>query len=253
MLLRRTAPILLLVATSAMHAQYCDPVFQNGCFNWYTHSVDLAELSWSSTDCNANDQTDLSATVTAGVPMPMQVVNGNWCGCAIWVDLDDDGEFGTDEELYHLYGNNEVATYDLELIVPLGTVEGPHRMRIISAWGSDGVSEGPNGYGPCGAYQYGNHVDFILNVEPASSIEEPDPLVVLQSANPTNGLLIFQALVPIDRVSIRSTDGKLVLDRSLQGGTGNVQLDLSTLAKGCFVVEYASGEVVQRHTIVKDR
>lgn len=249
----RYASLLALCCSSfAADAQYCSPNFANGCFNWYTQTVDIAELSWEATDCNASDQTDLSATVVAGVAMPMTVVNANWCGCAIWVDLDDNGDFSSNEELFHLYGNMETATYDLDLLIPESTTAGPHRMRIISGWGSDGVSEGPNGYGPCGDYQYGNHVDFTLNVEPASAIDEPAVPVRLMGMNPTTGPVVLASTEPLDAVLVRTVDGRLVRAVPANGQAGSIALDLTGLVSGQYILECRSGKASGRMRVIKE-
>ena len=252
-MVHRYASLFALVYSSiAVEAQYCSPNFANGCFNWYTHSVDVAELSWEATDCNASDQTDLSATVVAGVAMPMTVVNANWCGCAVWVDLDDNGDFDASEERFHLYGNMETATYDFDLLVPEGTVAGPHRMRIISGWGSDGVSVGDNGYGPCGDYQYGNHVDFMLNVEPASGIAEQGMTIRSLGANPTTGTLVLNASEPVDHVLVRSVDGRVVRSIPFNHHSGQLIVDMSGLLSGPYLVECTSGHSSGRLRVIKE-
>jgi len=95
----------------------------------------------------------------------MTVVNGDWCGCAVWVDLNNDNDFDdAGENLYTIYTANALNTYSFNITVPSGTSNGLHQMRVIACWGSDGVTVSPNGYGPCGTYQYGNYDDFTLNV-----------------------------------------------------------------------------------------
>ena len=102
------------------------------------------------------------------------MVAGVWCGAAVWVDFDNSYSFEDTENLYYIYvGGDPSYTYDFTIPVPAGTPTGSYRLRVVTPWGSDGfLSSNTNGYGPCGDYQYGNFIDFTLNVIGATGIDQ---------------------------------------------------------------------------------
>ena len=249
----------VLFAAFASTAQYCSPTFPNGCFSWSNLSISLGTLNWNNTDCTISDYTGLSTTVTAGVPTPMTVVNGTWTGCAVWVDLDNDGTFQDSENLHYEYvGGSPSYTYSFNITVPANTPSGVYRMRVIAPWGSDGfLTTNTNGYGPCGAYQYGNFNDFTLNVSGTTAVAEASAgatAPVLLSANPTNGLVALQAsaAAPLQRVIVRSMDGRVVQDQAFAANMDRVQLDLSAVAEGAYVIECISGAGSSSLRVVKE-
>jgi hypothetical protein len=236
--------LLSLLAFSTAHAQnYCSPTFVNGCFLWQNQSISIGSIDWTigATDCAVSDYTSMVTNITPGVPTPMVVVNGNWCGCAVWVDLDQSSSFEDTENLYSIYvGGDPSYTYDFDLTVPANTPPGQYRMRVVAPWGSDGVTVGANGYGPCGAYQYGNFDDFTLNVEGGTGIAavETDQLMLV-GPNPTDGLVTIDTrdLGAVQRAVIWSVDGRRMMEPSLVQRTGLVQLDLSALPAGLYTVQ----------------
>lgn len=248
----------LIGFAASVNAQYCSPTFQNGCFNWNTMSVSIGTLAWAlnGDDCSLSDQTALTTSIVAGEPTAMAVESGVWCGCAVWVDLDGNGSFEDTENLYTIYvGGSPSHIYDFDLTIPAGTPAGSHRMRVISPWGSDGVSVGDNGYGPCGDYQYGNFEDFILNVTPASSIRTPggNTAAYVASPNPTNGRVkvsgpgFFSAN---DRFTLEGIDGRAVGTWTTTGAEV-LDLDLGNLPAGTYVLRNASNAYRQPLRLVK--
>ena len=81
-----------MLTGSSAQAQYCSPTFGYGCFSWSNLAVHLDSINWTldSYFCELFDYTSLSTTVIAGSTHPMQVTNANWCGCAVWIDLNQD-------------------------------------------------------------------------------------------------------------------------------------------------------------------
>ncbi len=158
---------LLMFFTSTTIAQtYCAPSFVNGCSTWRNQTIDIGSINWvAPSSCTTWDFTSTSTNVTAGLAETMTVTNANFCGCSVWIDLNADGDFDdVDENLYTMYQPNSSNTYNFSITVPGSASPGMYRMRVIASWGSDGTSVGANGYGGCGAYQYGNYDDFTLNV-----------------------------------------------------------------------------------------
>lgn len=172
-MLHRYAVLTLLLGALNAGAQYCSPSFVNGCFSWQNQSLTLGTINWTAgSDCFASDFTTLSTTLTPGVAEPMTVTSGNWTGCAVWVDLDNNGAFEDTENLYYSYvGGSPSYTYSFSITLPANTPAGNYRMRVIAPWGSDGfLDTNTNGYGPCGAFQYGNFNDFTVVVSGTNAI-----------------------------------------------------------------------------------
>ena len=241
-------PTLLFVFLSITRADaqfYCGPTFDNGCVSWRTIAVSAGSIVWGDDlDCTYSDHTDLTTTVSAGEQIPMTVENGAWCGCAVWVDLDNDSEFAETENLFYSYvGGSPSYIYEFAITIPEGTSVGAHRMRVVSPWGSDGfLSTNTNGFGPCGAYAYGNFDDFTINVEGnENGVNEigntATPLIV--SPNPTQGPLSLKTDdgTPLTRVTVMSTDGRVVQQHQPLVRTGAVQLDLAGYPTGMYIVQ----------------
>lgn len=239
----------------AAQAQYCSPTFANGCFSWQNQSVVIGEINWTNTDCALSDQTAWSTVVVPGVAEPMTVVSGNWTGCAVWVDLNSDQSFQDSENLYYSYvGGDPNYTYSFDITIPPGTPDGSYRMRVIGPWGSDGFTAGSlNGFGPCGAYQYGNFDDFTLTVGSGTGVRALDAYPVRISPNPATDRITITSTngAPVQRVLVRGMDGRTVLDVPVATATGTIALDLSTLPSGAYALMGLGGSSAWTARLVK--
>jgi len=169
MKLKKYSMFLMLCAlfiVNATQAQnYCAPTFSNGCSNWSNIAINVGTINWNLSDCLFSDDTALSTTFVPGTAQSMSVESGAWTGCAVYADLNQDGNFDDSENLYFNYvGGDPSYTYTFNINVPIGTPNGNYRLRVIAPWGSDGFTPGPNGNGGCGTYQYGNFSDFTMVV-----------------------------------------------------------------------------------------
>lgn len=247
----------LTVGTYAHPLAYCTPTFANGCGLWNNQSISLGTLNWTlGTTCTDYDYTNMSATLNAGVAYSMTVTNGNWCGCTIWVDFNQNEVFDASENLYYDYANVSANyTYNFNLTIPNNVPTGSYRMRVIGAWGSDGITVGPNGYGPCGSYQYGNFQDFTVNV--IGSVGIPDikdnasPLVQVSPNPAATSLTVTMKSYKGNDTNIQITDvaGKIVSTLSVTKETE--VMDISALSKGIYILHYTEGVHHQDIRIVK--
>jgi hypothetical protein len=234
----------------------CTPTFLNGCFSWQNQSINIGSIAWTAgVDCYASDYTDMSTVVEAGDVVPVNVVSGNWCGCAVWIDLDNNGDFTEAENFFYNYGGSEVHTYDFNITVPEGTPDGLYVLRVVAGWGTDCFSPSDNGYGACGDYQYGNFTDLTLDVGGVIGMDEMSaaPVAVLASANPTAGqvLLTADARAPLERVTVRGLDGRVLQVAPFASRVGQVEVDLSGLPAGAYLLECSAREARSTIKVVK--
>jgi hypothetical protein len=256
----RSLSTLLLFAITAfpsVHGQsYCAPSFQNGCFLWRNQSVDAGTIAWvADADCTNSDHTALSTSVVAGSSLPMTVVSGNWTGCAVWVDLNNDLQFQDEENLYYSYvGGDPNYSYVFQIAIPPGIPEGNYRMRVIAPWGSDGfLSSNTNGYGPCGVYQYGNFDDFTLNVVMPTATErewlQPAPLRI--SAAGSNGAFILHGEGRLLRLLVLAADGRVLKEVVPHIALEGHQLDLGELPAAPYVIHCHTDQGTRVARVVK--
>jgi hypothetical protein len=247
-------PVLILSAYAA-RAQYCSPTFALGCGLWTNQSVNIGTINWTNSDCTISDYTNLSTTVTAGTTVPMTVVSGNWTGCAVWVDLNNDLTFQDSENLFYSYvGGDPSYTYSFSITIPAGTLTGSYRMRVIAPWGSDGfLDTNVNGYGPCGSFQYGNFDDFTLNVSGSSSIAEAVPTDLVATPNPTSGSLILQGDPngSVLRVVVRGVDGRTMGVHVRGARIDPLEVDLTALPEGAYTLECVSRSALRTVRVIK--
>lgn len=222
--------VLTCAAAQAMAQTYCSPTFLNGCFSWYNQSISVDAVDWMyDGDCNNTDHTATTAAVIAGVPIAMTVTSGNWTGCAVWVDLDNDGAFSDAENLYYTYVGGEPYTYTFNITIPIGTTPNPYRMRVLAPWGSDGFSDtNTNGYGACGDFQYGNFTDLTLMVETSTGLQTQDTTSPLVSAlGGAHGLFMLQGEGQLIERTILAMDGRVIEKSRAQGPVQGALIDLS--------------------------
>lgn len=245
---------LFALIGSAATAQYCSPNFANGCFSWYSMSVQAGSINWAlgSDACATSDYTSLSTTVDAGAMLPMSVTNGVWCGCAVWVDLDQSNSFEESENLYFNYvGGAPSYEYQFSIAIPESTPSGQYRMRIISPWGSDGFqTPNGNGFGPCGAFQYGDFKDFTLNVIGAAQIEENAIAAnVWLSPNPSNGQVSIMGLPATGTLQAFDMRGAMVAQVPVSRGIAVI--DTRDWQPGTYAVRMADGSRNVRRFVVE--
>lgn len=250
---RYTLFLLLGLLPAFAQAQFCDPSFTFGCFNWTNLSVTAGSINWSlgTDDCATSDYTGLSTTVAAGNNLHLTVVNGVWCGCAVWVDLDNSSSFEDSENLFYSYqGGDPSHTYDFNVSIPAGTPTGAYRMRVIAPWGSDGfLDTNTNGYGPCGSYQYGNFTDFTLNVVGSTGIASaPASTALWIATDPASGTVTIADATALGVVTILDAHGRLSEERGAQAN--RITLDTRSWAKGVYVARVSNAHGVRAQRFV---
>jgi len=187
----------------------------------------------------------------------MTVTNGAWCGCAVWIDFDNNQTFDTIENVFHTYvGGSPSYTYNFNIAIPSWVPAGSYRMRVIGAWGSDGYTTGSgNGWGPCGSFQYGNFDDFTIVI--AGPVGIHNPAAVAQPAlsvspNPAASFVnVTMNYKAGDHANLLLTDitGKTI--RNLPVTKEKEIIDISDLAKGIYMIHYSNGATQSTIKLVK--
>lgn len=249
--------LLLPLIALQLSAQVCYPTFVNGCISWNNQSIAVSNLNWAlgTTSCSLYDFTTDTVIMNAGSPYSMQVTNGSWCGCSVWADFNSNGAFDTTENLFHLYTANQTNYYSFPLTIPANIPSGTYLLRVIASWGSDGYGIGPNGYGGCGAYQYGNFDDFTLKVIGSSGIinaSEQKSNLISVSPNPAgnyfkvrvNNVQSNNALLQLCDVT-----GKIITTINIHNAETIV--DMNTYSKGIYLLKYSDGPDKQSVKVVK--
>ncbi|MEZ4737958.1 MAG: S8 family serine peptidase [Flavobacteriales bacterium] len=117
----------------------------------------------TASDAGYGDYTALSTDLALGMPHAFTLAPG-YSGFAfnewfrIWVDLDHDGDFDTEEELVFDTNGRSNAPVNASLTVPTSATVGPTRMRVVMRYN---VAPGS----PCESnYDYGETEDYCVNL-----------------------------------------------------------------------------------------
>lgn len=242
--------ILFIICISLYAQNYCIPAFAFGCSSWNTQSVNLDAIQFTiGSNCQDWDFTTDTAYLNAGSSYPMSVSNGAWCGCGVWIDFNNDFTFDTTENVFHQYIANANNTYSFTISIPSAVSSGTYRMRVISGWGTDCYSStSMNGFGPCGSYQYGNYIDFSVNISNTTSIETNTAAPALFNIFPNPGTdYIILPSNSIQHVDIYDSHGNIVTPYLLNAS----KLDLSTLKPGVYIIRLIENNNSYQRTFIK--
>lgn len=226
--------LFALLGSSGRAQILCQPSFDNGCTNWYTRSLSIGNISWTApSDCSVSAVSD-TLLADAGESLNATVQSGNWCGIGLWVDFDRNGEYDTTENVFHKYGGSQVHTYQFSFSLPDSLEDGVYPMRLVSGWGTDCYSDGDNGYGACGLYQYGNFQDIALRLPSAvTSLKKvrSQSHSTLPLQTDADGQVLVQAKKG-SLLGLYHSDGRLVLQEQLSAQ--GLRLNLSSLPPGIY-------------------
>jgi hypothetical protein len=144
-----------LTYVSPLH--FSDHCIATGGCDEYISNVTIGSINNSSACEGYQNFTALSTNIPVNSSATVTVTNGMMYSgdqCAIWVDWNDDGDFGDLNETL-LAGTAFTAT----VAPPVGTTLGAKTMRVRITY-TGAVS-------PCGAAQYGEVEDYTINVSAA--------------------------------------------------------------------------------------
>ena len=84
-----------------------------------------------------------------------------------------------------------------------------------------------NGFGPCGAFQYGNFVDFTINVGLGTTVADMNQQGFVLSPNPAQDELFLDGFTEgLSNLSIMDLDGRLCHVAAVNERSGRQHLDI---------------------------
>lgn len=161
--------IFTFILSSTAISQYCENV---GPSNSADSNIETVYLNGDASSINFigcpavigfDDQTNLSATVTAGVNYILQVqfgtCDGNYAGIGeAWIDFNKNDEFELNESIGTWAGTPPTNLSNFSFTPPINTINGPTRLRVIQREG------GTHPIDPCGTFTWGSVTDFTINI-----------------------------------------------------------------------------------------
>lgn len=161
--------------------------------------------------------------------------NGGYDYATVFVDWNQNGSFTDVGEMYEIGAVTSDGTDGAQITgnitVPSTATVGKARMRVMLNWDASMTT-------PCdnSIYQYGQAEDYTLDVKESLGVNDIGSKSISYYPNPVKDILNLVSEKNVTNVSVYNIEGKLVrnfasLDES------KVQLDLSTLITGTYVVK----------------
>ncbi|MFK8039645.1 MAG: GEVED domain-containing protein, partial [Crocinitomicaceae bacterium] len=175
----------LLLAHLGFGQQYCNPTYNNPCFNpWTTNDMidnfwtvgGLTDISNLSSGCatsamnNYSNFLGLNLITTPGTSIDVNIQGaatgsngpcpGPGCfaqGFAIWIDWNNDGDFVDPGEKIYESPSTGYQVFTGNFIVPQNATCGNYRMRARAAYATAGVN-----IDPCANFGYGETEDYTI-------------------------------------------------------------------------------------------
>ena len=169
--------------------------------------------------------------------------------------LDDEGEIYEIGTITGSTGSDGVFV-SMDITVPTDAVIGTTRIRITKTYQDPdspaeidpcGILYFPFGFGPYGGY--GQALDFTLEIEAPLSVAQFDLNALSVYPVPTKDVLNVNYKSVLNAVKIYNLVGQEVFAK--QTDSENLQLDLSSLAIGTYIVKLVSEEAVHTFKIIK--
>lgn len=227
--------------------EYCASKGNNSSFEWIAR-VRLGAIDNSSGNNNGyGDFTNLSANLPRGASTTMNV-QAAFSGSSyteywsVWIDLNQDGEFTTDERLVN--GSSSSSNLlNATLNVPSTALTGPTRMRVTMKYNAAATS--------CETFEYGEVEDYSVNIVNSTSsfmttfndlsnevlANELNKGIYQLYPNPTDKILNVNIRnVDVEKgIQIYSSTGALVKTISIK--EDETSIDISGLQKGMYILK----------------
>lgn len=163
----------------------------------------------------------------------------------IWIDFNNDFDFNDAGELVKTGIACTAATpntVDASFLMPLTAPTGPHRMRIGTA------DDGQVPPAPCYSGAYGVTLDFTVDTTLGSNSFDTSNFVAYP--NPVKDVLNLSYKSAISNVKVINLLGQEVVNA--KANTNDVQVDMSTLNAGVYIVNVTVDDIVHSIKVIKE-
>ncbi len=155
----------------------------------------------------------------------------------VWIDLDGDGAFESPSELLFDAGSTVNGTLTGTLTVPVGSLTGPKRMRVVMKYNTapaDGCTDG---------YDYGETEDYCVTLQSADAIGELPSDALQLYPNPAVQQITFDMANHTIRegfVEVLDNTGRMLVRLPVRNGRSVV--NTSTMANGSYFFRVLSDD-----------
>jgi len=245
------------VTTPNQTITYCASKGSNSSYEW----IDLVQIgSISNTTGNDGGYADYTSQVATVVVGSNTISYSAGFGSSsyteywhVWIDLNHDGTFGTDERL--VYGSSSSSgTLSSTFTVPTTALTGTTRMRVTMKYNGTATS--------CETFSYGEVEDYTVNIVTsaqkelmvndafAETLGEPNQQDYIIYPNPAHNDLQIDLSTQRDaEVYLYDLFGRLVLAQPLNGL--NETIDLSSIESGVYLVTLNNDGKITTQRIIK--
>ncbi|RZJ73060.1 GEVED domain-containing protein [Flavobacterium sp.] len=231
---------------------YCIPTFESGEAITLVSVAGIVNASAADSTEAYEDFTAISGTVNIGSTY-IATFEGNTGGewtdfFTVYADWNQDGNFSEEERtdigtISNSNGNDGVQISG-ELIVPADALTGTTTLRVIKTF--DAPAE--NACNP--GSDYGQVEDYTLNVEPALGTGDFTDAQFNFYPNPVKNILHISHTTSVKTVTVFNMLGQKLL--SQDAGSTSVEIDLSALPSGHYLVKATSDNAVRTFKIAKN-
>ena len=209
--------------------------------------VTLGTTPFTNTSISYTNNTATAVAVEPGTNTNVQLtfVTGYTYDINIWIDFNNDFDFNDAGELVKTgiaCTSTIPNTVDASFLMPLTAPTGPHRMRIGTA------DSGQATPAPCYSGAWGVTVDFTVDTTLGSNSFDTSNFVAYP--NPVKDVLNLSYKTAISNVKVINLLGQEVVNA--KANTNDVQVDMSSLNAGVYIVNVTVGDTVHTIKVIKE-
>jgi hypothetical protein len=209
--------------------------------------VTLGTTPFTNTSISYTNNTATAVAVEPGTNTNVQLtfVTGYTYDINIWIDFNNDFDFNDAGELVKTgiaCTSTIPNTVDASFLMPLTAPTGPHRMRIGTA------DSGQATPAPCYSGAWGVTVDFTVDTTLGSNSFDTSNFVAYP--NPVKDVLNLSYKSSISNVKVINLLGQEVVNA--KANTNDVQVDMSSLNAGVYIVNVTVGDTVHTIKVIKE-
>jgi len=171
-------------------SSYCSLRANTASYEWIANVNSGSVSNASGNNGGYRDFTTILYAATPGASTNVVLTPGFSSGTyserwSVWVDLNRDMTFSSNELLVSIGSTSTVST---TFMIPPGTTAGPTRMRVAMSYGG---TTPPT----CGTFSYGEVEDYTLNIQASANTPPPSAPVYCASRGTTSSYEFIQQIV----------------------------------------------------------